>query len=96
MLWKIPTPRLHTGKKVFSVPYGNAGKSFVSELSRARARARARASLEFAHGSALETVALKAVSVVSILILQKPFRASKPRPFHLPRKMCFLGLLEIK
>ena len=61
----------HWRKIVFFVPYGNAGKSFVSELSRLFH--------EFAHGSALETVALKAVGIISILLLQKPFRASKPK-----------------
>ena len=34
---------------------------------------------EFAHGSAVEIVAMKAVSIMSILLLQKLFCASKPK-----------------
>ncbi len=55
----------------FPVPTGKAGTAFVSELSwlfRA-----------YAEGTALECVALKAITVASILLLQKPHRKSKPR-----------------
>ena len=60
----------HWRKNTFAVPYGMAGKQFVAELSRLY-RA-------YAEGSALESSALKATTVMSIL-LQKPFRTSKPR-----------------
>ena len=50
-------------RNIFPVPYGNAGKSFVSELSRLfRA---------YADGSALECIALKAITIASMLLLQK-------------------------
>ena len=51
-------------RNIFPVPYGNAGKSFVSELSRLFHA--------YAVGSALECIALKAISIASILLLQKP------------------------
>ena len=56
---------------IFSVPFGNAGKKFVQELSRLL-RA-------YAEGSALESIALKASTVMSILLLQKPARNSKAK-----------------
>ena len=53
----------HWRKNHFSVPLGNVGKKFVEELGRLfRA---------FAVGSALESVALRAITVMSILLLQK-------------------------
>ena len=56
---------------IFPVPLGNVGKKFVQELSRLfRA---------YAEGSALESVALRATTVMSILLLQKPARNSKPK-----------------
>ncbi len=55
----------------FEVPYGNVGKSFVSEL--------ARLFKAFAIGSALESIALKAATVMPILLLQKPSRNSKTK-----------------
>ena len=61
----------HWRKNLFSVPFGNAGKKFVVELSRLfRA---------FAVGSALETVALRAITVMSILLLQKSSFNTKPK-----------------
>ena len=48
---------------MFSVPSGNAGNAFVSEL--------ARLFQAYAEGSALESIALKAVTVMSALLLQK-------------------------
>ena len=55
----------------FSIPFGNSGKKFVQELSRLfRA---------YAEGSALESVALKAITVMSILLLQRPARNSKTK-----------------
>ena len=58
-------------KNTFPVPFGNAGKSFVSKLGRLY-RA-------YAEGSALKAIALKACTVMPILLLQKPFRTSKQR-----------------
>ena len=58
-------------RNIFPVPYGKAGNTFVSELSRLfRA---------YAEGSALECIALKAITVASIVLLQKPHRKSKPK-----------------
>ena len=62
---------VHWKRNTFLVPYGAAGKKFVSELSRLY-RA-------YAEGSALESVALKATTVMALLLLQKPFQKSKPR-----------------
>ena len=47
----------------FIVPYGNAGKKFVNELSTLY-RA-------YAEGTALECVAMKAITVMSVLLLQQ-------------------------
>ena len=62
---------VHWRKNCFKVPAGNSGKSFVSEV--------ARLFRAFAEKSALESVALKAVTVLAILTLQKPFRSSKTK-----------------
>lgn len=59
----------HWKRNIFSVPSGNAGKSFVSELARQHR--------SYAEGSALESIALKAATVMCILLLQKPTRTSK-------------------
>ena len=62
---------VHWKKNLFSVPQGNSGKKFVQELSRLfRA---------YAEQSALESVALQAITVMSILLLQKPACNSKPK-----------------
>ena len=62
---------VHWRRNNFPVPSGSIGKSFVLELSRLfRA---------YAEGSGLESIALKAVTVASILLLQKPHRKSKPK-----------------
>jgi len=53
-------------RNTFLVPYGAAGKEFVSELSRLY-RA-------YAEGSALESVALKATTVMALLLLQNHFK----------------------
>ena len=58
-------------KNSFKVPRGSAGKAFVSELTKLFC--------SVGEGSALESIALKAVSVVCILVLQKPSRNSKER-----------------
>ena len=62
---------VHWKKNSFFVPYGNVGKQFVSELSKLY-RA-------YAEGSAIECIALKAATVMSLLLLQKPSPNSKPR-----------------
>jgi len=53
------------------MPFGKAGRDFVGELSRLF--------LAFASASALESVALRATTVLPILLLQKPHRASKTK-----------------
>ena len=62
---------VHWRKNSFKVPAGNAGKYFVQELSRLFKA--------FAEKSSLETVAFKAISALSILVLQKLFRTSKAK-----------------
>ena len=60
---------VHWRKNFFPVPSGSCGKSFVSEL--------ARLFRAFAENSALESIALKAVTVLCILLVQKPHPRSK-------------------
>ena len=62
---------VHWRRNCSSVPFGKAGRDFVSELSR----------LYLAHGSAstLEAVALKAATVLPILLLQEPSKKSKTK-----------------
>ena len=55
---------VHWKPNLFRVPYGKAGKSFVSEL--------ARLYKAFASVSAMECIAMKATVVLPILMLQKP------------------------
>ena len=62
---------VHWQKNTFNVPFGKAGKGFVLELSRLL-RA-------YADGSALESIALKASTVLSVLLLQKPLHRSKQK-----------------
>jgi hypothetical protein len=62
---------VHWRKNTFTVPYGNVGKKFVYELSTLY-RA-------YADGSAMECIALKAVTVMSVLLLQKPHYKSKAK-----------------
>ena len=62
---------VHWRRNIFTVPSGNAGKKFVNELSTLY-RA-------YAEGSALECIALKAITVMSLLLLQKPHNKSKPK-----------------
>ena len=61
------------------VPRSSAGRAFVGEL--------ARLFRSVGEGSALESIALKAVFVVCALVLQKPSRNSKERDHicHLER-----------
>ena len=62
---------VHCKMNLFKVPYGKAGKSFVSEL--------ARLFKAFATSSALESVHLKAATLMPILLLQKPPCKSKAK-----------------
>ena len=59
---------VHWRRNLFQIPFGNAGKSFVLELSRLfRA---------YAEGSALESTAMKACTVMLQLLMQKLFQSS--------------------
>ena len=62
---------VHWRPNLFTVPYGNIGKTFVLELSRLFNA--------FAAASALESVALKATMVMPNLLLQKPSRNSRAK-----------------
>ena len=55
---------VHWKMNYFKIPYGNVGKSFVSELSRLFNA--------FAGGSAMESIVLKGVTLMPNLLLQKP------------------------
>ena len=55
---------IHWQKNLFSVPYGKSGKQFVAEI--------ARLIRAYAERSCLESVALSAVCVACILLLQRP------------------------
>ena len=55
---------VHWRKNTFTVPFGNTGKGFVSELSRLYKA--------YAERSALEAIALKACTIMPILLSQKP------------------------
>ena len=71
----------HWRKNCFDVPRGLMGKQFVSEL--------ARLFRAVGEGSALESVALQAIFVACVLLLQKPSRTSKPKDHtsHLQRRL---------
>lgn len=60
---------VHWRKCFFWVPFGQCGKMFVSEL--------ARLFRAYGENSSLESIALKAVTVICILLLQKPHLNSK-------------------
>ena len=62
---------IHWKPNLFKVPYGRVGKSFVFEL--------ARLFKSFATHTALESVALKAATLMPVLLLQKPARRSKAK-----------------
>ena len=62
---------VHWRRNLFMIPSGKAGKEFVQE--------QARLWRAYATASALEAVALRAASVMSILLLQKPYEQSKSR-----------------
>ena len=58
-------------RNVFSLPSGQCGKAFIKECTRLL--------LEYAEGSSLECVAIKALMVMPSLLLQKPFKKSKAK-----------------
>ena len=62
---------VHWKPNLFRVPFGRAGKAFVSEL--------ATLYRAFATSSAMESIAMKATIVLPILLLQKPSRKSKAK-----------------
>ena len=62
---------VHWKKNCFKIPLLNAGKSFVTELSRLYSA--------FAEGSAIESTALMAAMVLPILLLQNPHKRSKTK-----------------
>ena len=72
---------VHWRRNLFQVPSGAAGKAFVSEL--------ARLFQAYADSSSLECIAMKATTVIQILLLQKPSRSSKSKDhvIHLQRRM---------
>ncbi len=65
------TEVIHWRKNSFTIPFGNAGKEFVTELAKLYSA--------FASASALESIALKAATTLPILLLQKPQKASKAK-----------------
>ena len=62
---------MHWSRNVFPVPSGKAGKGFVNEL--------AKLYRAYAEGTTLECIALKAASVLPILLLQRPHCDSKAK-----------------
>ena len=72
---------VHWRRNIFRVPQGKGGKLFVSELARLFGA--------YAEGSALEPIALRAVTVLSVLALQKPSRKAKAKELNacLERRM---------
>ena len=62
---------MHWKRNLFKVPQGNAEKLFAQELSRLFSA--------FATASTMEALALKAATLLPLLVLQKPHRASKTR-----------------
>ena len=65
------TEVVHWRRNTFTIPFGRAGKNFVTELSRLY--------LAFGSSSSLEAIALKAAIVFPILLLQKPSKGSKTK-----------------
>ena len=62
---------VHWRRNRFTVPLSKAGKEFVDELSYLFQA--------FASASALESIALKSATILPILLLQKPHKASKTK-----------------
>ena len=72
---------IHWKRNIFLLPSGNAGKSFIQEMTRLLNA--------FADGSTMESVALKASFVMQMLLLQKPSKRSKAKDHisHLKRRL---------
>ena len=72
---------VHWRRNLFQVPSGSSGKAFVSEL--------ARLFQAYADSSSLECIAMKAITVIQIVLLQKPSRTSKSKDHvkHLQRRL---------
>ena len=72
---------IHWHRNIFQVPSGSTGKTFVAEL--------AHLFQAYADNSSLETIALKATTIMPILLLQKPHSKSKVKDHirHLQRRL---------
>ena len=72
---------IHWIPNLFLVPFGSTGTSFVKEV--------ARLFQAFADGSSLERISMKAITLVQILLLQKPGKRSKTKDHicHLKRRL---------
>ena len=62
---------IHWKPNLFLVPFGSAGTTFVKEITRLFQA--------FADGSSLECVSMKAITLIQILLLQKPSKRSKTK-----------------
>ena len=62
---------VHCKKNLFSLPSGQAGKSFIDKISRLMSK--------WIHESPLKDIAFKAIMVMLGLLLQKPSRKSKSK-----------------
>ena len=71
---------MHWKTNLFLVPFGSVGKSFITEV--------ARLYRAVATSSALESIALKASTVLTALALQKPYPKSKAK---VQKTKCNLG-----
>ena len=72
---------IHWRQNVFLIPSGSTGKAFVSEI--------ARLFQVYADSSSLESSAMKAITVLQVLLLQKPSCTSKSSDHvkHLKRRL---------
>ena len=72
---------VHWKPNCFLVPLGAAGTAFVKEITRLFQA--------FADGSSLERVSMKAITLIQILLLQKPSKRSKTKEHigHLKRRL---------
>ena len=69
---------VHWLPNLFLVPFGSAGTSLVKEI--------ARLFQAFADNSSLQRVSMKAISVIQLLLLQKPSKRSKTNRHKRPRQ----------
>ena len=72
---------VHWRRNIFQVPSGSSGKAFASEL--------ACLFQAYADSSCLECIAMKSITIIQILLLQKPSRTSKSKDHaaHLSRRL---------